>query len=322
MGNRRIPVRLQKNLFQVFRSEPARGGIDGGRSRRRVGKGLWRDESKFFHGFGDFSGRVGQEGADVWNFGRQSRGLGKRNSFRESFCAPDGLFERDEALLRMVGADVGEYFPHGFGGERRRRGGDCRRRRGIWNGNRWARDSRRYARDECLRRLDGRHGQYRAHGNAHCESYRRGVLFDPEGTEQPVNREKRARTGHSCPYGSDSSDDGERSRRRGDGASGHKREPDGQADFRRLLPNFAQAFGFGKRGIGFRFFGGLADWGNGRSDGTREIRKSSWGGHGVKSHGYALEPIPNRCENPRKIPEIFQRTADDGTSSPSLPKRV
>ena len=95
---------------------------------------------------------------DVRNFRRQPRGLRNRYAHRESFGAPDGLFERNEILVRMDGADVGEYFADGFRGERRSGndgGGQCGRER---NGNRLTRNSRGRSGDENLGGLGGRHG--------------------------------------------------------------------------------------------------------------------------------------------------------------------
>lgn len=95
---------------------------------------------------------------DVRNFRRQPRGLRKRYALRESFGTTDGLFERYESLPGMIGADVGEYFPHGFRSERRSGndyGGQYGRER---NGNRLTRNSRGRSGDENLGSLGGRYG--------------------------------------------------------------------------------------------------------------------------------------------------------------------
>lgn len=137
------------------------------------------DESEFFHGVGDFSGRLENEVSGIRDFGGQARGFFERDSLRESLDSADGLFERDAALRGMVGADVREDFLYGlnrkgFGDEKNRRIGNWRRNFGHGN-----RDSgHRCVRQENPGCFRCRNRQYRGHGNPYGESDRSGVFLD------------------------------------------------------------------------------------------------------------------------------------------------
>lgn len=56
-----VSIRFEQDFFQLLRCELLCHGIDDGTGFERVRVGILRDESEFFHGFGDFSGRIGEK---------------------------------------------------------------------------------------------------------------------------------------------------------------------------------------------------------------------------------------------------------------------
>lgn len=211
---RLVSVRLQKNLFQTFGRQLSGGGIDGRTDSGGIRIGNGGDESEFFHGTGDFSRGVGNEVSGIRNFRGKARGFFEGNVFHESFDPTDGLLERNEILIRMIGADVREDRPNGFG----RNGFWSDGGRGIRNGNR--NTGCRNGRSGCrhgrthrkgFRRFRCRNRQYRGHGNPYRESDGGGIFLDSERTEQSVDGEKRSRSGHSRADDRDSSGYGKRS---------------------------------------------------------------------------------------------------------------